>query len=118
MYIYSGALFTALTHTQRPPLLCARIYNTIIYMCVCVKYVRIYIRGGYIKRVSFICAARGTEKKWKKKPKKRSSVGVKTPLVGVYYTYICMYKKYTSYGLQTETVAVSFAERGENVSSR
>lgn len=60
---------------------------------MCVKYVRIYIRGGYIKRVSFIYSKRNGKEVEEKKTKKRSSVGVKTPLVGVYYTYIYVYKK-------------------------
>lgn len=65
------------------------------------------------------CSKRNGKMKWEEgKTKKCSSVGVKTPLVGAYYIHIYVYKKYTSYGLQTETVAVSFAERGENVSSR
>jgi len=68
-----------------------------------------------------LSTASGTERSGGKKKYEKTLVGgrIKTPLVGVYYIHICIYKKiYIIYGLQTETVAVSFAERGENVSSR
>jgi len=66
-----------------------------VRVCACVKYVHIYIRGGYIKRVSFITAASGTEKKWENKKNEKMLVGGRKNAArgGTLYTYICIYKK-------------------------
>jgi hypothetical protein len=101
IYIYTAALTSLIAHRDHRSAVLYVCTRYIIYtraclrVCACVKYVHIYIRGGYIKRVSFITAASGTEKKWENKKNEKMLVGGRKNAArgGTLYTYICIYKK-------------------------